>query len=267
MTMKMDREITIKRRKHPSAPRYPGRANQELGSAITKLLSLLDMVEREQFAERCLVLDEEGTSTDFDAVLPGDTVGVALEFEDGYLSTQLKVDKVLDDVIYGKDYPIDLPCPSCNATNKIDIDLTQLPESNIPDDVVSPSPGVFEFVLPQSKRVIHFQLLTIGADKRITKDLEAVKKINRSSQVIDRELTTRLKNIIVSVDGESDKATINNFVDNELFAMDSRALRTYMREISPDVKFQIDNFVCTECDHEEEALGFSIDTNFFWPKS
>jgi hypothetical protein len=168
---------------------------------------------------------------------------------------------------YGKDYPIDLPCPSCNATNKIDIDLTQLPESNIPDNVVSPSPGVFEFILPQSKRVIHFQLLTIGADKRITKDLEAVKKINRSSQVIDRELTTRLKNIIVSVDGESDKATINNFVDNELFAIDSRALRTYMRDISPDVKFQVDNFICTECDHEEEALGFSIDTNFFWPKS
>ena len=43
--MKMDREFTIKRRKHPSAPRYPGRANQELGSAITKLLSLLDIVE------------------------------------------------------------------------------------------------------------------------------------------------------------------------------------------------------------------------------
>jgi len=103
MTMKMDREITIKRRKHPSAPRYPGRANQELGSAITKLLSLLDMVEREQFADRCLVLDEEGTAADFDAVLEGDTIGIALEFEDGYLSTQLKVDRVLDDVIYGKD--------------------------------------------------------------------------------------------------------------------------------------------------------------------
>jgi hypothetical protein len=103
MTMKMDREFTIKRRKHPSAPRYPGRANQELGSAITKLLSLLDIVEREQFADRCLVLDEEGTSADFDAVLPGDTVGVALEFEDGYLSTQLKVDRVENDIIFGKD--------------------------------------------------------------------------------------------------------------------------------------------------------------------
>lgn len=104
MTMKMDREITLKRKKHPSAPRYPGRANQELGSAITKLLSLLDTVEREQFAERSLVLDEEGTASDFDAVLHGDTVGIALEFaDDGYISTQLKVDRVKDDILYGKD--------------------------------------------------------------------------------------------------------------------------------------------------------------------
>jgi len=103
MTMKMDREITIKRRKHPSAPRYPGRANQELGSAITKLLSLLDMVEREQFADRSLVLDEEGTVADFDAILSGDTIGAALEFDDGYISTQIKVDKVIDDIVYGKD--------------------------------------------------------------------------------------------------------------------------------------------------------------------
>lgn len=102
--MKMDREITLKRKKHPSAPRYPGRANQELGSAITKLLSLLDTVEREQFAERSLVLDEEGTASDFDAVLHGDTVGIALEFaDDGYISTQLKVDRVKDDILYGKD--------------------------------------------------------------------------------------------------------------------------------------------------------------------
>ena len=104
MTMKMDREITLKRKKHPSAPRYPGRANQELGSAITKLLSLLDIFERDQFAERTLVIDEEGSAADFDAVLPGDTVGVALEFsDDGYVSTQLKVDRVDNDILYGKD--------------------------------------------------------------------------------------------------------------------------------------------------------------------
>jgi hypothetical protein len=103
MTMKMDREFTIKMRKHPSAPRYPGRANQELGAAITKFLSLLDVIEREQFADRSLIVDEDDTATEFDSVLSGDTIGIALEFEDGYISTQVKVDNVTGDIIYGQD--------------------------------------------------------------------------------------------------------------------------------------------------------------------
>jgi len=166
---------------------------------------------------------------------------------------------------YGKDYSASVDCPKCEASNPIEIDLTQLPEKSIPEDAKMISPGVFEFTLPQSKRVIHFKLINTGLDKQITRDLEATKKANKSSTAIDRELTTRLKNIIVSVDGETDKKFISNFVDNELFAMDSRSLRTYMKEVSPDTTFAI-NFVCSECDHEEEAFGFSIDTNFFWPK-
>lgn len=35
--------------------------------------------------------------------------------------------------------------------------------------------------------------------------------------VTSKELTTRLKNMIVSVEGESDRNVINRFVDNELF--------------------------------------------------
>lgn len=103
MTMKMDREFTIKMRKHPSAARYPGRANQELGSAITKFLSLLDVIEREQFASRSLIVDQDGTAPEFDSVMPGDTIGAALEFEDGYISTQIKVDNITNDIIYGQD--------------------------------------------------------------------------------------------------------------------------------------------------------------------
>jgi hypothetical protein len=166
---------------------------------------------------------------------------------------------------YGKDYSASVDCPKCEASNPIEIDLTQLPEKSIPEDAKMISPGVFEFMLPQSKRVIHFKLINTGLDKQITRDLEATKKANKSSTAIDRELTTRLKNIIVSVDGESDKKFISNFVDNELFAMDSRAFRTYMKEVAPDTTFAV-NFICSECDHEEEAYGFSIDTNFFWPK-
>lgn len=165
---------------------------------------------------------------------------------------------------YGKEYPVEITCPSCQHKNKNTIDLTTLPEVNCPEDITMPAPGIFEFTLPQSKRVIHFRLLTTGIDKQVTKELEASKKANKNSG-IDNELTTRLKSIILSVDGNSDKKYISNFVDNELFAMDSRAFRSYMKQISPDVKFEF-AFSCSECGHEEEALGFTIDTTFFWPK-
>ena len=104
MTMKVEREFTIKRKKHPSAPRYNGRANQELGSALTKLMSLLDPVEVEQLFNRELILDEEGTALEFDAVLTTDVVGIALDFEgEGFVSTMMEVVSNVDDVIIGKD--------------------------------------------------------------------------------------------------------------------------------------------------------------------
>lgn len=103
-SMKIEREFTVKRTKHPSAPRYNGRANQELGSALTKLMSLLEASEVEELCERSLIMDEEGTALDFDAVLATDVVGIALDFEgDGYISTVMEVISNENDVITGKD--------------------------------------------------------------------------------------------------------------------------------------------------------------------
>jgi len=165
---------------------------------------------------------------------------------------------------YGKQYEASVNCPSCNASNKIEIDLTALPEYNVPEDVDMIAPGIFEFTLPQSQRVIHFRLLTTGDDKKISKELETQKRTIRDG--IDRELTTRLKHLIISVDGNADKRFVSNFVDNELFAMDSRSFRSFIKSVSPDIKFEID-FTCSECGNGSEALSFNIDTNFFWPKS
>ena len=168
---------------------------------------------------------------------------------------------------YGKDYPVIIKCPKCGTENKITVDLTKLPESNIPDDAIQTNPGIFQFTLPQSKRVIEFRLLTIGDDRLVTKELDLIKRTNKNNQSVDRELTTRLKHIIISIDGNADRKAVIDFVDNELFAMDSRALRTYMKDIAPDLRFEVEYFNCIECDHEEEAMGFSIDASFFWPKS
>ena len=52
----------------------------------------------------------------------------------------------------------------------------------------------------------------------------------------DKNLTIRLKNTIVSIDGDTDQNTINHFVDNELFAADSRgALRRHINKVVPDM--------------------------------
>jgi len=103
-TMKIDREFTVKRTKHPSAPRYNGRANQELGSALTKLMSLLDSTEVNQLCERSLIIDEEGTALDFDSMLKTDVIGIALDFEgEGYISTILEVLSNENEMITGKD--------------------------------------------------------------------------------------------------------------------------------------------------------------------
>ncbi|NBU99063.1 MAG: hypothetical protein EBS19_12790, partial [Spirochaetia bacterium] len=166
---------------------------------------------------------------------------------------------------YGKDYEIDVACDECNNKSKVVVDLTTLPEKLIPEDIKQINVNEFEFTLPQSKRTVTFKFLTHGDEKAIQTELDVLKK-GAKKDAIDPELSTRLKYMILSVDGNQNKEFINNFIDMELFAMDSRALRKYIKECSPDQKFEIP-FTCSHCNHEEEALAFSIDSNFFWPNS
>ena len=164
---------------------------------------------------------------------------------------------------YGKQYNFEITCPSCSAKNKVSVDLTKLEEKHLSEDLVQTSPGVFKFTLPHSNREVEFKFLTSGDEKAIQKELEFLKKTNTKDS-INRELTTRLKRMIVSVDDNYDRNYISSFVQNELFAMDSRALRSYIKESGPDMKFQF-NFNCTECGHEEEALALPMGVSFFWP--
>ena len=165
---------------------------------------------------------------------------------------------------YGKDYPIEVTCPKCSEKTKMTVDLTKLPVKQA-DTTTMIAPNVFEFTLPQTGRKITYKILTTGDDKRIDNELESLKKSIKKDG-IDRELTTRLKHLILSVDGNDDRAYITHFVDNELFAMDSRALRSEITKVSPNQLFEIE-FECDHCAHIEEGMSFNIDTSFFWPRS
>jgi hypothetical protein len=164
---------------------------------------------------------------------------------------------------YGKDYTVEVDDPFSPGTKqKVTIDLTQIEHKEVDYSLLESRQNEFDFELPQSKRVVTFRLMTHGLEKQIQTEIKGMNK-TKVRTGIDNELTTRLKNVIIAVDGEMGRAAINNFVDNELFALDSRALRSYMKEISPDLDMTF-TFV-SDATGEVKEMDIPMDVSFFWP--
>ena len=122
----------------------------------------------------------------------------------------------------------------------------------------------FDFELPLSKRVLTFRLMTHGIEKEIQAEIKSMNKTFVKTG-IDKELTTRLKHLIIAIDGESGRATVNNFVDNELFAADSRALRQHIREFSPDLDMSF-TFI-SDITGDVKEMDIPMEVSFFWPST
>lgn len=164
---------------------------------------------------------------------------------------------------YGKDYTVEIDDPfSSGNKQKVTIDLTQIEHKEVDYSLFENRKNEFDFQLPQSKRVVTFRLITHKIESEIQAENKSMNK-TKAKTGIDNELTTRLKNIIIAVDGEGGRATINNFVDNELFAMDSRALRSYIKSISPDLDMTF-TFV-SDATGEVKEIDIPIGVSFFWP--
>ena len=160
---------------------------------------------------------------------------------------------------YGKDYSFRAFNPNSNQTEDFTVDLTTLKDKNLnPKDLKEEGVNEFEFNLPNSKTIITFKLLTHGDEKSIDRELEGLKKIKKDALP---EATTRLKYMVTSVDGDREKKTIREFVDNYLLARDARALREEIRRISPDVELKYYE------DGDEEGIRIPVDLTFFWPDS
>ena len=160
---------------------------------------------------------------------------------------------------YGKDYPIEIVNPSGDKQKEV-VDLSQLPEKAIDIELFQAGINRFSFTLPASKRVLEFKFLTHGDEPNIESEIKASKKFAKG---IDTTLSTRLTYSIVSVDGDDDKMKIRKYVQNELLALDSRALRTYMREIQPDIDTKL--VLTDNSTGEDFEVDLPIGTDFFWP--
>jgi len=168
---------------------------------------------------------------------------------------------------YGKDYEVEITDPFTNKKQKESIDLTQF--ENKPYDgsaQVELNKNEFEFELPASKRKITFMAMTESKERKVKYDLEELKRVNKKlKDDVSRELTTRLKTIILSADGEYNQQKINNFVDNELFARDSKELRKYINEVTPDINLMYE-FISDETGERRE-ISLPMDVSFFWPST
>ena len=136
------------------------------------------------------------------------------------------------------------------------VDLSTLENKEFDESLITQGKNDFEFVLPHTKTPITYKILTGVDESKIDRELEGLKKINRNASP---ELSTRLKYIITSVNGESGTKEIREFVDNFLLAIDSKALRKHLRDTQPDVDLRY-------IDEDGKEVAIPIGISFFWPE-
>ena len=154
---------------------------------------------------------------------------------------------------YGKDYNF-----TYNNKEHV-VDLSQLDSKEVNEKNFTKGKNEFSFTLPTSGTLITYKLLTHGDDKKINSEIKGLKKLNK---LASPELSTRLKHMILSVNGDTEKKSVREFVDNYFLAKDSRAFREHIKATQPDInlKFEIEG-----PDGDVKDIDIPIGINFFWP--
>ncbi len=137
------------------------------------------------------------------------------------------------------------------------VDLTDIENTEFSKkDIVNVGVNEFPFTLPHSKANITYKILDGHDESKIDREIKGLEKINKNNVPA---LSTRLKYIITSVEGDSERKTVREFVDKHLLAIDSRALRDEIRAKQPDVNLEL-------TDDAGEEVVIPIGVNFFWPE-
>ena len=157
---------------------------------------------------------------------------------------------------YGGDYQVEVMNPADGDKFNHTFDLTDCPFKKLPKGI---NGNDFEFQLPASKTKVNYRLLTGKQEQEILGELKANSKLG---QQVSKDITTRLRHTIVSVDGEDSPGFIAEFVNNML-AQDSKAFRSQIKSIAPDIEMEQE----VEMGGETVKVNIPMTVNFFWPKS
>ena len=163
---------------------------------------------------------------------------------------------------YGQEYSFSYKNPNTGDDEEVTVDLTEANDKELDESLIIEGRNEFAFTLPVSKIQVTFNLLTHGDELKIANELKGLKKISKTNTA---DLTTRMKHLITSVNGDRDIKSIREFVDGNFLARDARALRQYVADIMPDIDLTFD--LQFQDGASAEGVTIPIGTTFFWPES
>jgi hypothetical protein len=139
------------------------------------------------------------------------------------------------------------------------VDLSKLEEKTIDESLFKEGVNEFTYSLPKSGNTVTFKLLTHGDEKKIDQEIKGLQKVNPNGSY---DVTTRLKHMITSINGDRDQKSIRDFIDNYMLAPDARALREYYAKTQPDIEMK---YFPEDESYTGEGITIPISINFFWP--
>ena len=234
---------------------YPGNDPLSKGEVEIKMMTAKeeDILTNESLIKKGTVLNK---------LLEALILDKSIKIDNLLLSDKIALFVASRRLAYGDSYgPLKITCTKCREESDTIVNLAQIKSKDFDFTKYQKGINVFDFTLPFSKRPIQIKLLTTGDENQIDVELKALSKFSKVGNT--SEVTTRLKYVIVSVDGNADREFIRKFVDSELLSRDTIELRKFIREISPEIDTHFD-FECSHCNHiERTALPFTA--QFFWP--
>ncbi len=162
---------------------------------------------------------------------------------------------------YGKDYSFKFTSPASNKEEVITVDLSTLKDKLlVKEQLINEGINELQFTIPSINTKVTYKFLTVADEKALEKEIAGLQKINPSGSY---DITTRLKYIITSVNGDRTPATIRDFIDNHLLARASRELRKHIKDAAPGVLLKFDY---VSDNYTEEGIDVPLTLNFFWPE-
>ena len=163
---------------------------------------------------------------------------------------------------YGGDYKVEVTDPSTLEPQEVTVDLSKVKTKDFDEDLIN-GDNRYKFTLPKTGVELEFKLLTHGDEVEITKENQALARLYKGKGDTSFDVSTRLKYMIQSVDGNEDRGYINKWVQNQFLSFDTKAFRKFIKEISPDMDLAFE--FTSELTGEKETLDIPFGVSFFYP--